>query len=91
MVSSPCTTLAGMTARLIAVAVSDPESSYYQEVADLPRPCPVMLRRFFQYYKQLEGKVGEVDETEPASSCSKVIQDCVQRYRETYGNSPVAA
>ena len=41
-----------------------------------------MLRRFFQDYKQLEGKKVEVDELEPASKAYPIIEDALQRYSE---------
>jgi inorganic pyrophosphatase len=39
-----------------------------------------MLRRFFQDYKQLEGKSVEVDEIQPAELAMPVIEDALQRY-----------
>ena len=41
-----------------------------------------MLRRFFQDYKQLEGKAVEVDEIRPAKPRLPVIEDALARYRE---------
>jgi inorganic pyrophosphatase len=39
-----------------------------------------MLRRFFQDYKQLEGKAVEVDEIEPSKAAYPVIEDALHRY-----------
>ena len=39
-----------------------------------------MLRRFFQDYKQLEGKAVEVDEIEPAKHAFPIIEDALLRY-----------
>jgi inorganic pyrophosphatase len=39
-----------------------------------------MLRRFFQDYKQLEGKAVEVDEIEPAKAAYPIIEDALHRY-----------
>jgi inorganic pyrophosphatase len=39
-----------------------------------------MLRRFFQDYKQLEGKSVAVDEIQPAALALPVIEDALQRY-----------
>jgi inorganic pyrophosphatase len=39
-----------------------------------------MLRRFFQDYKQLEGKAVEVEDIEPANTAFPVIEDALARY-----------
>ena len=41
-----------------------------------------MLRRFFQDYKQLEGKAVEVDEIAPAAHSYPVIEDALARYSQ---------
>ena len=42
----------------------------------------LMLRRFFQDYKQLEGKAVEVDEIRPAAEAYPIILDALHRYSE---------
>jgi inorganic pyrophosphatase len=42
-----------------------------------------MVRRFFQDYKQLEGKVVEVDDIQPANDAFPVIEDALHRYSAT--------
>ena len=42
----------------------------------------LMLRRFFQDHKVLEGKAVEVDEIRPAGEASPVILDALARYSE---------
>jgi inorganic pyrophosphatase len=42
----------------------------------------LMLRRFFQDYKQLEGKSVEVDEIQPATRAYPIIEDALSRYSE---------
>ena len=42
----------------------------------------VMLRRFFQDYKQLEGKAVEVDEIRPPAEAYPIILDALHRYSE---------
>jgi inorganic pyrophosphatase len=42
----------------------------------------LMLRRFFQDYKQLEGKAVEVDEIRPAGEAYPIIVDALRRYSE---------
>jgi inorganic pyrophosphatase len=41
-----------------------------------------MLRRFFQDYKQLEGKAVEVDEILPPTEAYPIILDALHRYSE---------
>ena len=52
----------------------------YREAAEMPPHRLTMLRRFFQDYKQLEGKAVEVDEIEPAKAAFPIIEDAFHRY-----------
>jgi inorganic pyrophosphatase len=66
--------------KIIAVATQDPEFSSYREAAEMPPHRLTMLRRFFQDYKQLEGKAVEVDEIQPAKVAFPIIEDALARY-----------
>jgi len=66
--------------KILAVAVNDPEYAGYEEAQQLPGHRLMMLRRFFQDYKTLEGKTVSVDEFEPASTTSPVIEEALTRY-----------
>ena len=66
--------------KIIAVATEDPEFNSYKEAAEMPPHRLTMLRRFFQDYKQLEGKAVEVDEIEPAAKAFPIIEDALHRY-----------
>ena len=66
--------------KVIAVATEDPEFNSYREAQDMPSHRLIMLRRFFQDYTQLEGKVVEVDEIQPAKEAYPVIEDALTRY-----------
>jgi inorganic pyrophosphatase len=66
--------------KIIAVAVEDPEFNSYNEASEMPPHRLRMLQRFFQDYKQLEGKVVEVDEMQPAASAYPIIEDALARY-----------
>lgn len=66
--------------KIIAVATDDPEFNSYREASEMPAHRLTMLRRFFQDYKQLEGKVVEVDEIAPAKQAYPIIEDALLRY-----------
>ena len=68
--------------KILAVATSDPEFNSYREAAEMPPHRMLMLRRFFQDYKQLEGKAVEVDEFRPAAEAYPIITDALSRYSE---------
>ena len=66
--------------KIIAIATEDPEFNSYREAAEMPSHRLTMLRRFFQDYTQLEGKVVEVDEIQPAKVAYPIIEDALARY-----------
>ena len=66
--------------KILAVAVGDPEFNSFREASELPVHRLTMLRRFFQDYKQLEGKEVAVDEIQPAAMAFPVIEGSLQRY-----------
>jgi len=68
--------------KIIAVATDDPEFAGYHEAAEMPPHRMMMLRRFFQDYKKLEGKAVEVDEIQPAASAYPIIEDALHRYSQ---------
>src|SRR3954454_9331295 len=66
--------------KLLAVAMHDPEYNGFREAAELPAHRLTMLRRFFQDYKQLEGKAVEVDELQPMAAAVPVIESALAAY-----------
>ena len=66
--------------KIIAVATEDPEFNSYHEAGQMPPHRLTMLRRFFQDYTQLEGKIVEVDEIQPAAAAFPIIEDALHRY-----------
>ena len=68
--------------KIIAVATEDPEFNSYRSASEMPPHRLVMLRRFFQDYKQLEGKAVEVDEIRPPAEAYPIILDALHRYSE---------
>ena len=66
--------------KILAVAVDDPAFNIYRSATELPNHRLAMLRRFFQDYKQLEGKEVEVDEIQPAETTEPIIEAALHRY-----------
>ena len=52
------------------------------EATQLPPHRLLVLRRFFQDYKQLENKLVEVEQIAPAQMAYAVIQDALRRYQD---------
>ena len=68
--------------KILAVAVNDPEFNSFTDADQLPPHRLTMLRRFFQDYKQLEGKSVEVDTFQPLAQALPIIEDSLERYSE---------
>ena len=68
--------------KIIAVATKDPEFNSYSEAKEMPPHRSLMLRRFFQDYKQLEGKQVQVEEIRPAYAAISVIEQSLARYQQ---------
>jgi inorganic pyrophosphatase len=66
--------------KIVAVLTNDPEFADYHKASDFPKHTFKMLKRFFEDYKQLEGKAVEVDEIMPAEAAEAIIDDCLRRY-----------
>jgi inorganic pyrophosphatase len=68
--------------KIISVATNDPEFSDYLEARDLPPHRLLVLKRFFQDYKQLEGKQVQVEDIKPAYAALSIIDSALARYKE---------
>ena len=66
--------------KIIAVATRDPEFSEYHTIEQIPHHRRMMLRRFFQDYKELEGKTVEVDDILPPNDAYPVIEAALREY-----------
>ncbi len=66
--------------KVLAVACQDPEYNHVRQFNELPTHRLNMIRRFFQDYKQLEGKTVEVDEIQPAEAAWPIIEASLQAY-----------
>ena len=66
--------------KIIAVLQNDPAFEDYSTASEFPRHTFKMLKRFFEDYKQLEGKSVEVDEIMPPEPADAIVEDCLRRY-----------
>ncbi len=66
--------------KIIAIASKDPEFNSYTDAQEMPPHRLMMLRRFFQDYKLLEGKAVEVDEVQPPEDAYPVIEAALANY-----------
>jgi inorganic pyrophosphatase len=73
--------------KIVAVATGDPEFNGYREASEIPSHYLLMLRRFFQDYKQLENKVVDVEEIRPAKDAYPVIEAALKRYSVKYASA----
>lgn len=71
----------GLDDKIVAVAVDDPSVAHYRAAKELPPHLMVELRRFFEDYKALEGKLSEVDELYEAQEAFAVIRESLAAYR----------
>jgi inorganic pyrophosphatase len=68
--------------KVIAVATNDPEFNHYVEANELPSHRLLVLKRFFQDYKQLEGKQVQVEDIRPAYAAANVIEKALANYQK---------
>ena len=73
--------------KVIAIATEDPEFNGYKEANQIRPHHLLMLRRFFQDYKQLEQKAVEVEEISSSNTAHPVIQSALERYAKKYSRS----
>lgn len=57
------------------------------EISNLPKHIFDEIRHFFTVYKDLEGKKTAVKEFGGAAEAIEVIQECIDRYKEKYGEA----
>ena len=75
----------GVDDKIVAVAIDDPAVSHYTEATQLPPHMLLELRRFFQDYKVLEGKLSVVDELYDRARALEVIGESITGYRSRAG------
>ncbi len=69
--------------KIVAVAIDDPAVAHYQEATELPPHLVKEVRRFFEEYKSLEGKLTEVDELYGVERALEVIRASIELYTKT--------
>lgn len=69
--------------KIIAIAADDPEYSSYRETRDLPPHRLDVIHRFFQDYKQLEGKRVQVKGFRNAKAAFREIESALKEYRKS--------
>ena len=74
----------GQDDKIIAVAVGDPEYSYYHDISDLPPHRSAELRRFFIDYKALEDGKVQVGRMRGREAAHKVIAAAVKLYQKQF-------
>ena len=61
-------------------------SQSHGQILHTPRHIFDEIRHFFTVYKDLEGKKTAVNEFEGALGAVQVIEECIDRYKEKYGD-----
>lgn len=71
--------------KIIAVCTSDPFFKDYNSLHDLPQHVSDEIRHFFKVYKMLEGKETIIHgDMEDAHVAKEIIQESIDRYKETF-------
>jgi inorganic pyrophosphatase len=70
----------GADHKIVAVAVDDPAFAHYRRHDELPPHVTKELRRFFEDYKAMEHKRGEVEDLYDVSRALRVIDDAAAAY-----------
>lgn len=71
--------------KIIAIAKSDPYLNGYRDVSTLPSQILSEMKHFFEVYKQLEHKQTTVQQIMGREEAEEIIERCIQRYNEKFG------
>ncbi|MCC6523688.1 MAG: inorganic diphosphatase [Polyangiaceae bacterium] len=71
----------GVDDKIVGVAIDDPAYAHYGKATELPPHVLAEIRRFFQDYKILEGKMSEVDDLYDERRALEVISESLGAYR----------
>ena len=70
--------------KIIAIPKSDPFLNEYKDISDLPSQLSAEIMHFFEVYKQLENKKTEVKEMLGREEAEKIIEKCINNYKEKF-------
>ncbi|MBQ8331256.1 MAG: inorganic diphosphatase [Clostridia bacterium] len=70
--------------KIIAIPFSDPSYNNIRTIDELPSHIFDEMMHFFSVYKQLENKQTAVKELFGPVEAQKIIDDCIQAYREKF-------
>ena len=73
--------------KILAVAEKDPVFRDYTELKEIPKHFLDEIKEFFKTYKNLEEpKYSTVKEWRDRQAAYTIIQECVQRFKDFYGD-----
>ena len=70
--------------KIIAVPVKDPVYNGYKDIDELPSHIFDEMSHFFTIYKDLEGKITEVNGVKGAQEAVKIIDECIESYKKKF-------
>ncbi|MGN0154307.1 MAG: inorganic diphosphatase [Lachnospiraceae bacterium] len=72
--------------KIIAIPYNDPTYNCYTDVSELPKHIFEEIKHFFSVYKALEDKETVVDEFDGATEAIRIIEQCIDNYKEKFVN-----
>ena len=70
--------------KIIAVAKQDPYLNGYNDITEVPNHISAEIMHFFEVYKQLEGKQTKVEKIMGRAEAEKIIQKCMDMYKQKF-------
>ena len=70
--------------KIIAIPYADPTYMRYKDIGELPAHIFEEMQHFFRHYKSLEGKKTVVNELGGAEEAVKIIEHCIEHYRQKF-------
>ena len=72
--------------KINAIPLQDPNYNMYRDIGALPLHVFEEMRHFFTVYKALENKETAVHEVQGREAALAIIQQCIDRYQEKFGD-----
>ncbi len=70
--------------KIIAIPFNDPSLTCYSDISQLPSHTFDEIKHFFKVYKYLEEKETVVSEVMGRDRAKEIIQNCIERYKDTF-------